>query len=79
MTIEIHKPELEALINERLKSGAFEDVEDVLMQALRSSVVPAVKETRTGADLVAAMQACPYKDIDLELKKFTMPTRDVTF
>ncbi|HEY6349153.1 MAG TPA: hypothetical protein VI636_07070 [Candidatus Angelobacter sp.] len=79
MTIEIHRPELEALINERLRSGAFEDVEDVLMQALRGSAVPATKETRTGADLVAAMQACPYKDIDLEPKKITMPTRDVTF
>lgn len=37
MTIEIHKPELEALIRERMKSGAFQDVEDVLMQALKSS------------------------------------------
>ena len=79
MTIEIHKPELEALINERLRSGSFEDVEDVLMQALRGTVIPAVRENRTGADLVAAMQACPFKDIDLEPKKITMPTRDVTF
>jgi hypothetical protein len=37
MTIEIHKPELEALIRERMTSGMFEDVEDVLMQALKSS------------------------------------------
>jgi hypothetical protein len=37
MTIEIHKPELEALILERMKSGVFQDVEDVLMQALQSS------------------------------------------
>jgi hypothetical protein len=37
MTIEIHRPELEALIKERLTSGAFRDVEDVLMQALNSS------------------------------------------
>ena len=37
MTIEIHKPELEAFILERMKSGAFQDVEDVLMQALKSS------------------------------------------
>ena len=79
MTIEIHKPELEALINERLKSGAFENVEDVLMQALRGSAIPAAKETRTAAALVAAMQACPYEDVDFEPKKITMPTRDVTF
>jgi hypothetical protein len=37
MTIEIHKPELEALIQERLKNGGFMDVEDVLIQALKSS------------------------------------------
>lgn len=49
------------------------------MQALRGSAAPTAKETRTGADLVAAMQACPYKDIDLEPKKILMPTRDVTF
>jgi hypothetical protein len=36
MTIEIHRPELEALIRERMSSGAFHDVEDV---ALRSSPV----------------------------------------
>ena len=39
MVIEIHKPELEALIHERMKSGAFTDVEDVLIQALRSAPV----------------------------------------
>ncbi len=37
MTIEIHKPELEALIQERMKTGAFQTVEDVLIQALKSS------------------------------------------
>ena len=79
MTIEIRKPELEALINERLRSGALEDVEDVLMQALRGSPIPVQKETRTGAVLVAAMQASPCKDIDLEPTKITMPARDVTF
>ena len=39
MTIEIHKPELEALIRQRMESGAFEDVEDVLLHALYSSSV----------------------------------------
>jgi hypothetical protein len=36
MTIQITKPEVEALINQRLQSGAFEDAEDVILQALRS-------------------------------------------
>ena len=34
MTIEINRPEIEALIQERLHSGAFKSVEDVLFDAL---------------------------------------------
>jgi hypothetical protein len=34
MTIKINRPEIEALIQQRLHSGAFESVEDVLFDAL---------------------------------------------
>ena len=34
MTIDINRPEIEALIQQRLRSGAFENVEDVLFDAL---------------------------------------------
>ena len=34
MTIKISRPEIEALIQQRLHSGAFESVEDVLFDAL---------------------------------------------
>ncbi len=34
MTIEINRPEIEALIQQRLHSGVFESVEDVLFDAL---------------------------------------------
>jgi antitoxin ParD1/3/4 len=34
MTIEIKRPEIEALIQERLHSGGFESLEDVLFDAL---------------------------------------------
>jgi hypothetical protein len=37
MTIQITRPEVEALINQRLQSGAFKDAEDVILQALQSS------------------------------------------
>jgi hypothetical protein len=40
MTIEIHRPELEALLMERMKAGAFQNVEDVIMQALETAPVP---------------------------------------
>ena len=36
MTIQITKPEVEALINQRLQSGGFKDAEDVILQALQS-------------------------------------------
>jgi hypothetical protein len=38
MTIEIHQPELEHLIQQRMKSGAFRSVEDFLMQTLITAV-----------------------------------------
>jgi Arc/MetJ-type ribon-helix-helix transcriptional regulator len=37
MTIQITRPEVEALINRRLESGSYRDAEDVVLQALRSS------------------------------------------
>ncbi len=35
MTIEIHQPELEALLMARMKAGSFQTVEEVIMQALK--------------------------------------------
>ena len=37
MTIEITKPELEALILQRMQSGAFRNVEEVILEALKAS------------------------------------------
>jgi hypothetical protein len=45
MTIEIHRPELEALLMERMKAGALENVEDVIMQALETAPVPEPQPT----------------------------------
>ena len=36
MTIEIHQPELEAMIQERMASGRFRNVEEVLIAALKA-------------------------------------------
>jgi hypothetical protein len=86
MTIEIHRPELEALVRERMKIEGG-NVEDVLMQAL-TSLPPAAekdagfpdnKPAAAGADLVAEMQASPCKEIDLVHARDRMPVRDVVF
>jgi len=87
MTIEIHRPELEALILERMHAGAFASVEDALMQALESSPLPLRADDQsahavsssTGADLIAAMQGSPCKEIDLEPARSKMPVRDLVF
>ena len=84
MTTEIQRPELEALIRERMKTGAFPTVEDALIQALKSSPLPAEQRAPasngtpapTGADLVTAMQASPYGQIGLEPARARMPVRD---
>ena len=73
MTIEIQRPELEALILERMQKGAFASVEDALMQALESSSLPSEQSagsaraasSSTGAIVLAALQASPYPEIDL--------------
>jgi len=87
MMIEIEKPELEALILERMQLGEFSNVEDALLQALKSSPLPSEfaaagmngASVLTGADLVAAMQASPCKEIDLKPSRDRMPVRDVAF
>jgi hypothetical protein len=45
MSIEIHEPRLEALIEQRMASGQLESVEDLLLQALEASPVAQVRET----------------------------------
>jgi hypothetical protein len=82
MTIEIHEPELEALIRLRMEKGRFHSVEEVLIQALKTAPLPEPKESSesarsTGADLIAAMQGSPYKEIDLEPSRPHLLVRDV--
>jgi hypothetical protein len=56
MTIEIHHPALESLIQQRMKSGAFRSVEDVLIHALTIASASEANDEPTGASLIAAMQ-----------------------
>ena len=80
MIIEIQSPEFEALVMQRMRSGGFRNVEDVLMQALETSLLPQAKapENRSSVDLIAAMQASPYREIEIEPARYRMPVRDVT-
>ena len=73
--IQITSPELEALIKQRLRSGPFTNVEELILDALGSST----PRKRTGADLIAAMKESPFREIDIEPPPgIPMPVRDVS-
>ena len=75
MTIEITRPEVEALIQQQLQSGDFATLEDVILEAL----LALVSDKRTGAELVEAMQASPFREVEIEPKRERSPVRDVAF
>jgi hypothetical protein len=37
-----------------------------------------LKGEQTGQALIAAMQACPHRDVDIEPRRERLPVRDVT-
>lgn len=70
MTIEITRPEIEALIQQRLQSGAFQNVEDVILEALRSS-----QTSKKG--LVEFFRESPLVGLELEFERDKDSGRDV--
>ena len=91
MNLEIHKPELVQRVNAHIQAGLFHDADEVLEKALdalegsgaaSSGGQAAVSDdSRTGADLIAALQASPYREVDIEPARFrtSMSVRDVNF
>jgi len=54
MTIEIHNPELESIIEQELKAGHFASVEDMLLQAFRVAHPQPAEEQLAAKALEAA-------------------------
>ena len=46
MSVIIHEPEIEALIEQRMATGVFPNVEAVLLHALKSAPIPAEKQPK---------------------------------
>ncbi len=69
MNLEIHKPELVQRVNAHIQTGHFHDPEELLEKALDAldERAPAAEPpaTATGTVILAALQASPYRDIDL--------------
>jgi hypothetical protein len=76
--IEIRQPELEALIYRRLRAGSFQNVEEVLLQALTDAPLPADQSAGefTAADILAAFQRSPHKEIELDREGTILPSSD---
>ena len=69
MTIQITKPEVEALINQRLQSGAFEDAEDVILQALRSFPAKLPSTPHSGRSLQEVFEAVRGLADDIDFRR----------
>jgi Arc/MetJ-type ribon-helix-helix transcriptional regulator len=91
MNLEIHKSELVQRVNAHIQAGHFHDADEVLEKALdaleervaapSSGAVAKSDDQRTGADLIAALQSSPYRELEIEPTRFRlpMPVRNVTF
>jgi Arc/MetJ-type ribon-helix-helix transcriptional regulator len=68
MNLEIHKPELVQRVQEQIQSGHFHNADELIEKALDALDIQeaaAAPPTATGAVILAALQASPYRDIDL--------------
>jgi hypothetical protein len=80
VTIQITKPEVEALINQRLQTGGFKDAEDVVFQALQSSppnvsaMQPTAAEAKNMFELFAPLRGL---NIDFEADRSKDTGRDI--
>ena len=82
MNLEIHKPELAQRVQARIQSGHFHDADELIekaLDALDEQATAAVPGTATGAVVLAALQASPYREIDLTPPRVRLTNvRDVT-
>jgi hypothetical protein len=68
MNLEIHKPELVQRVNAHIRTGQFHDTEELIekaLDALDQQAGPTKTKGQTGAVILKALQASPYREIDL--------------
>ena len=76
MTIEIHQPRLEALIEQRMASGNFQTVEDLLLQMLETSPSDDLDSEPAGRKSLAQLFAeSPFRGMDIEFPRDNSPMR----
>lgn len=82
MNIEIHRPELARRVAERVQTGQFHDTDELIeraLDALDEHCLSAPASGQTGAVILAALQASPYPEVDLNPPRVRLGNaRDVT-
>lgn len=76
MTVIIRLSDEQATALEAKAAAEGLSVEQWIQKLAESGNKPA-RETRTGADLIAALQSSPYRDIDIEPQRYRLPVRGV--
>ena len=76
MTIEL-KPEDERLIEEKLRSGAFLSVEDVIHRALVSLPVPEMAPKKPRKNLADFLMESPFAGAELDLERRKQHVRPI--
>ena len=77
MTVIIRLSDEQATVLEAKAAAEGLTVEEWIKKLAESGSKPS-RETRTGADLIAALQASPYRDIDIEPERYRLPVRGVS-
>ena len=67
MVIEIHRPELEALITERLLNGPFQTITDLLWDALKSAPVENEPPRPHPKNVIEFFRKSPQRNTDTDL------------
>ena len=79
MTITISQPELKALIQHQMAIGAFRDIEDVLLHALKSLPCGERSKTKSKTNFADFLLASPLRDSGLILERTKDYPRPVSF
>lgn len=77
MTVTIRLSDEQATALEARAAAEGLSVEQWIQKLAETGKQPA-GDTRTGADLIAALQASPCRDIDIEPERYRLPVRGVT-
>jgi len=74
MVIEIHSPEAEAIIRQRMSAGGFKDAEAVILHALKSSPAAetpdaATRRPASRKSLAQLFADSPLKGLDIDFER----------